>query len=292
VEELAGWLKPKIESHEPWEEEVKIEKLRQWASNKQPSGFNYKTFTIPKRNGGQRTIEAPNENLKLLQKRIYLRILKNLKVHPSCVGFMREKSIADAARPHTNKEVVINLDLKDFFTLTSSKRIEGFFRKIGWGRSASRILTNICTYGGRLPQGAPTSPMLTNALNYQMDNRMEKLATRLNGNYTRYADDLTFSFKQYKYKNRLILKLVPKILRDYGYEIQKKKKVRVIRQHQRQTVVGLVVNQKVNWPRDLRRKIRAMEHQLKIGRIDKYQSKKVNGYASMLSMIKDKQSTS
>lgn len=257
-----------------------LERLYQWLGKIEwPEKYEYREFEIPKRNGGKRLIEAPNEELKKLQIRTYELILKYLKPYKGCVGFVPKLSIIEAAKPHVGKAVVINLDLKDFFHSITEKRVYKYFRGIGWGRTAAKRLTEICCYKGRLPMGAPTSPMLSNVINYQMDVRIDKLVAKLGGNYSRYADDITISFDQFGTKEKIVLKILPEILNDYGFVIQKKKKIRIQRQHQRQTVVGLVVNKKVNLPRTWRRRLRAMKHQGKI------EGSKLRGYEGLIKMV-------
>lgn len=258
----------------------KIEELRDWlAPVTLTKDYSYRSFEIPKRNGGKRLIESPNENLKKVQRQVYWRILKELKKHPACVGFMPGLSIVEAAKPHVGRLVVINLDLKDFFHSIAEKRVSKFFRGLGWGRTATRELTKICCYRGRLPQGAPTSPMLSNVINYQMDIRIDSLVKKYGGSYSRYADDITLSFNEFKDEQKAVLRSISAILSAYGLNIQKKKKIRIQRQHQRQTVVGLVVNKKINLPREWRRKLRAMKHQGKLS------DKELRGYEGLNLMI-------
>jgi hypothetical protein len=253
--------------------------LDEW-KNKVPDGFSYISFSIPKKHGGYRDINAPNDKLKKLQTRIYWCILKHLKPHSSCCGFMPGKSIVDAARPHVSKAVVLNLDLKDFFPSTKESRVHSYFRHIGWGRTAAKVLSRICCDQGALPIGAPTSPALSNLVNFKLDSRLSGLAKRYHADYTRYADDITFSFTKFENRHKRIIKYIQGILNSEGYQIQYKKKIRIQRAHQRQTVVGLVVNKKVNLPRTLRRKIRAIEHQATLS------PAVINGYRSFLNMVK------
>lgn len=93
---------------------------------------DYRSFEIPKRSGGRRTIFAPNEKLKALQRRIHRRLLRKLPVHPAATGFQRGKSIVDNARPHAGRAVVINLDIIEFFTSTETNRVYGLFKRCGW----------------------------------------------------------------------------------------------------------------------------------------------------------------
>jgi retron-type reverse transcriptase len=276
VEELSKYLGIPVTELLLWEKVI-------------PDGYEYKTFHIPKRNKkSKRRIDAPNEKLKTLQKTIYIKMLRPLKPHDAATGFMPKKSIVDAAKPHVQKTVVINIDLKDFFTSTSEDVVFNFLHnKLKWGIKASRIVTHICCYDGSLPQGAPTSPYLSNLVNYALDIRLNALASKYQGNYTRYADDLTFSFTEFEHK-QAVLKTISRIIRAMGYEIQKKKKLRIQRPHQRQTVTGLVVNRTVNLPRSTRRLIRAMEHHNSLGKLSEQDQNRLGGYKSLQNMISPK----
>ncbi|MFA6249892.1 MAG: retron St85 family RNA-directed DNA polymerase [Candidatus Shapirobacteria bacterium] len=290
---MTNWIAKLFEGGKTTEELAKqlglaTESLKEWELGK-PERYGYTTFEIPKRNKrGYRQIEAPDSELKKLQRGVHQKFLRYLQPHPACLGFRYRKSIVDNAKNHTGKAVVINLDLKDFFPSINQTKIKKYFRKIGWGKTVARILTNICTSNARLPQGAPTSPALSNLVNYKMDQRMTRLALKYEGSYSRYADDLTFSFKVFGRKQRVVLKKIAAIIKDEGFEIQKKKKVRIQRQHQKQTVTGLVVNKKVNLDRKLRRIIRAMEFQKRNGELAKNKINRLLGYQSLAQMV-DKQ---
>ncbi|GAB4271387.1 MAG: hypothetical protein Kow0029_09030 [Candidatus Rifleibacteriota bacterium] len=224
---------------------------------------DYREFRIPKRNGGSRIIHSPSDSLKKLQKLICYRLLNALPAHFACKGFNSPHSIVDNARDHAGKAVLIKIDICNFFKSTGEERIYSFFKQIGWDTETSELLTRLTTFKGFLPQGAPTSPVLSNLVNYRLDARLYGMAKSLDANYTRYADDITFSLNEDNdYKIKQILSLSRKILLDMGYK-PNKKKIRVLRQHQQQKVTGLVVNQKVQIPRETRRWLRAVRHRLK-----------------------------
>lgn len=251
-----------------------------------PSDYSYQSFTIPKRNGhGTRTIHAPNPLLKKLQRHLYCVLLRGLKTHPSCCGFLPRKSILNAALPHVKAGVLINMDLKDYFASTKERSVYQMWRRLGWGRSASKILTRMCCLQGNLPTGAPTSPMLSNVLNYRLDYRLSALCHKKGGHYTRYADDLSFSFPTLRGREKLILKQIANIIKDSGYQIQKNKRVRIQRSHQRQTVTGLVVNTRVNLPRTMRRTIRAMKYRAQTGQLNKEQLRRLEGFLALQKML-------
>lgn len=223
----------------------------------------YHEFSIAKRSGGQRRILAPAPELKSLQRRLHRRLLARLPVHPAAVGFRRGESIVTHARRHQGQAAVLRLDLRDFFPSTSAKRVERYFRAIGWNRQAAALLVKLCTADGGLPQGAPTSPVLSNLVNYRFDARIAAAAKLMNAVYSRYADDITLSFSDQEagagHKAATLCSFVRRLAAEEGYRVHRKKSS-IRRRHQRQVVVGLVVNQKVQLPRETRRWLRAVEH--------------------------------
>jgi retron-type reverse transcriptase len=225
----------------------------------------YTEFTIPKRTGGMRKIAAPKPELKKVQSVILRRILAKLRAHDAAMAFERRRSIVTHARAHAKKAVVVRIDVKDFFGSIREKRVRAFFMAIGWEKDAAALLTELCTYRGVLPQGAPTSPRLANLVSHQMDARLSGLAKKRGAVYTRYADDLTFSFES-DAGDRVLVGATELILRDYDLQIHMKKKLRIRRRHQQQLVTGLVVNDGVRMPRRTRRWLRAVEHHLKTGK--------------------------
>jgi len=222
---------------------------------------SYQEFSIPKRSGGKRTIEAPSPELKSVQRQILRRVLGRLRAHPAATGFERGSSIVRHARQHQGRAVVMRLDVKDFFPSTTATRLRRYFRRIGWNRPATAILLRLCAHKGRLPQGAPTSPRLSNLVNYRIDARLAGMASRLGAVYTRYADDITLSFDHEDHaKVHYLQRFVRKVLLSEGYVLHTRKKLSVRRRHHRQLVTGLVVNERVNLPRPVRRWLRAVEH--------------------------------
>lgn len=248
--------------------------------------LDYREFTIPKASGGKRRILAPNETLKALQRRILHRLLGRLRSHPAATGFERGHSIATNARRHAGRAVVMRMDVKSFFESTRADRIQKYFRKIGWNKAASRLLTKLTTYDGGLPQGAPTSPRLSNLVNYGLDARLAGMAVKVNAEYTRYADDMTFSFgSDDPDAVHAVIRLVKHAAGDEGYEVHRGKKLHVRRQNARQIVTGLVVNQRVNLMRDIRRWLRAVEHHIAKGRQATLTPKQLAGWRSLQAMV-------
>jgi retron-type reverse transcriptase len=213
------------------------------------------------------------------------RLLKRLRVHPSCIGFESDKSIVHNALPHVGRAVVLKFDIVDFFPRTTAARLDRYFRVIGWDAEAAAILTKLCTHEDGLPQGAPTSPRLSNLVNFGLDHVFQKIAERRKGSYTRYADDLTFSFpKDYPKKMRGVCQLVKQVVNKHGYQLQQKKS-HTLRRHQRQVVTGLVVNDKVQLSRARRRQLRAIEHRLRNNRHASMTEAQFAGWEALQIMI-------
>ena len=252
--------------------------------------LKYRWHRIPKRSGGTRLLHAPNPRLKKVQRQLLRRVFGRLKVHPAAHGFHRGRSIVTHARLHVGQAVVVRIDIEDFFPKTRGDRLNKYFRRIGWNRSAARILVKLCTkrLGSRigLPQGAPTSPILSNLVNYGLDARLNGLARKSGARYSRYADDMIFSFAQDDRRFiRGVIRRVRSILNEHGYRMHGRSKLRVLRRHQRQTVTGLVVNDKVQLPRKTRRWLRAVEHHLKTGGQASLTRDQLQGWRALEHMI-------
>ncbi len=246
----------------------------------------YREFDVPKQSGGHRRICAPEPQLKALQRRILRRVIGRLRCHPSAVGFERGYSIVSNALYHARQAVVIRMDLKDFFGQTRAKRVRKYFQAIGWNREASKLLEKLCTHRGGLPQGAPTSPRLSNLVNHRLDARLAGLARKFGAAYSRYADDMTFSLGDDNASAiRALIRATKKIVDDEGYVLHQTRKLHIRRQHQRQIVTGLVVNDRVNLPRETRRWLRAVEHRLQTGRQATLTPDQLEGWRSLQSMI-------
>ena len=223
----------------------------------------YHEFTIPKKSGGVRVIQSPSTELKTIQRRILRRLLAGLKSHSAAVGFEQGKSIVTGARQHTGKAMVLHFDIIDFFPSTSRTRVYKYFRRIGWNRRVAKLLCRLVTYEDSLPQGAPTSPRLSNLINYLMDHCIEEFVAQFEGTYTRYADDITISFSDPDCDLDEIIDGVFQYIRWNGYRPHLGKKLKISRRSQRQSVNGLVVNETVNLPRERRRWLRSIKHRAK-----------------------------
>ncbi|MEZ4379909.1 MAG: reverse transcriptase family protein [Nannocystaceae bacterium] len=271
---------------------VSIAELRWLAYHRDDATFvHYRRFTIPKRSGALRAIWAPTPKLKAIQRWVLREIVEHLPVHGASHGFLAGRSIKTNATVHTGAEIVVKVDLKDFFPTVTLPRVKGIFRRAGYREQVATLLALLCTEAPRevmeikgkvhyvalgprcLPQGAPTSPGLTNTLCLRLDRRLAGLAAKLGWKYTRYADDLTFSLPPRKDKKKhpprvgSLLGGVAKIAADEGFAVHPDK-TRVARKGGRQQITGLVVNGggQPRVPRTLRRQVRAMLHNLSRGK--------------------------
>ncbi|HUR53545.1 MAG TPA: reverse transcriptase domain-containing protein [Gemmataceae bacterium] len=246
----------------------------------------YHPRQIPKRSGGVRQLSVPAADLKALQRRILRRLLKRLRCHPAAKGFQPGESIVTNALPHAGRAVVVRLDVRDFFPTTTTARVLRYFRRIGWNRPAAELLTRLCTHAGGLAQGAPTSPRLSNLLNYRLDARIAGAAAKVGARYTRYADDITLSFgEDDRDRVRSLIRFVRKAAGEEGYRVHGRKKLRIRRRHQQQRVTGLVVNAGVRLPRRVRRWLRAVEHHLATGRPASLTPEQLAGWRALGYMI-------
>jgi len=218
---------------------------------------HYHSFYIPKNNGGRRLISAPTDYLRAIQKRVLRNILEKVPIHPSANGFKRQKSIITNAKNHTGQEIVLKIDIKEFFPSITYQRVKGVYMNLGYPEGVADALTGLTTYKGRLPMGAPTSPYLSNIVASRLDRRFANLAEKMDFKYSRYADDLAFSST-----DRNFTRYIPffkKIIEDEGFEVNEEKIV-IARKGGRQKVTGVVVNKKVNIERKEYKRLRAVVH--------------------------------
>lgn len=231
----------------------------------------YSQFEIPKKSGGTRMITAPDGRLKTILSRLAKELLK---VYPErhCVhGFAKGKSIRSNASQHLHKRWIINLDLKDFFPSIHFGRIFGILKAEPFclGERIAREIANLCCCGNVLPQGAPTSPVLSNFVCWQLDNQLYKLAKSARCTYSRYADDITFSTNLKELPAEIgkitdghleLSDILHDIIKGNSFEINAEK-VRYARRDNHQEVTGVVVNSsRTNVRRTYVRQVRAMLH--------------------------------
>jgi retron-type reverse transcriptase len=247
---------------------------------------HYVNFEVPKKSGGTRKLSAPHRSLASAQRWILDRIVGLIPVEPEAHGFVPGRSILTNASPHAGRAVVVNLDLKDFFPSIGFRRVRSVFRRFGYSPALATILALLCTESPRrtvvydgttyhvatgprgLPQGASTSPSLSNLVARRFDRRLAGLAKKLGATYTRYADDLTFSGDStLEPKVGYLMARVRHIAEAEGFAVNEAKS-RVLRRNTAQVVTGLVVNDRPGVARDEVRRLRAILHRAKTEGID------------------------
>jgi RNA-directed DNA polymerase len=220
---------------------------------------HYHRFQIPKKRGGMRNVSAPKTRLRRAQRWVLESILNKLPVHAAAAAFVPGTSTAQNAARHNGKILVIRVDLKDFFPSISFHRVKWFFQSLGYNEGCSTVFALLCTESPRaevtldnkkrhvavgervLPQGACTSPALSNLICKRMDARLTGLGSVRGFTYSRYADDLVFSSDHAQADVAALLGLVTKIVEDENLVVNTEKTL-VMRPHSRQNVTGLVVN--------------------------------------------------
>lgn len=263
---------------------VEVNRLEEILNN--VSG-HYQEFWMRKRSGGYRMISAPDKDLQAIQSTIYSRILSSVTiVHPAAVGFRCGRSVVDNAAPHLGKRYVLKMDIHDFFGSIRSPRVRQTFKKIGYPENVSKVLGAVCCLHRHLPQGAPTSPALSNIVGYEMDRKLAALAAEYGLTYTRYADDLTFSGDVFPKEQ--IIPQVKRIIRDEKFE-PNHKKTHFMNQSSRKIITGVSVASgvKLTIPKSKKREIRKnvyfiltkglAEHQRRIGSHDPAYLKRLIG---------------
>ncbi len=260
---------------------VTLNELRFLAYTRKTGKTNhYKRFVIAKKTGGQRHISAPMPRLKRAQYWVLENILLKLPFDDCAHGFVSGRSIISNARPHLGQDVVINLDLKDFFPSINYERIKGLYIKFGYSEEIATILALICSEpevdeieldgeiwhlarGTRhMPQGAPTSPAISNLICRRLDKRLKGLAQKFGYTYTRYADDLTFSASGLATNNTgKLIHFVKEIVEGEGFIVHPDK-TRIMRKGRRQEVTGLTVNEKLSVDRKTLKRFRSLLFQI------------------------------
>ncbi|WP_168188813.1 reverse transcriptase family protein [Thermoflavimicrobium daqui] len=272
---------------------------------------HYARFTIPKKSGGVREISAPKKELRQAQAWVKEHLLDPIPVHSAAYGFVQGRSTVDNAKQHLQQAVVIKMDLKDFFPTIDFYRVRGVFQSFGYSEAISTLFGLLCTepprseveFDGRyyyvamgkrqLPQGACTSPALTNIICRRLDQRLSRLADTHGFYYTRYADDLTFSCKEASMSRiGLLLKKIRDIVSSEGFMINEAK-TRILRASRRQRVTGIVVNEKPNLSRKELKAFRALLHNVEKNGLEKENRSNhphfweyIKGYVNYIRMVR------
>ncbi len=262
--------------------EIDIPTLRWLAFHHEaPRLVHYAQFTIPKSSGGTRQLSAPRYLLARCQQRLLRAIFEQVPTHPAAHGFVKGRSTLTNATGHVGRDVLINCDLVDFFPSITWTRVTGLLRALGYSPCVAAILGLLCTesprrrvgYAGQtryvavgprcLPQGAATSPALSNLIAFGLDRRLADAAQTWGWTYTRYADDLTFSAdgEAAETVGRMLAR-IRHVVQEESFELHPGK-TRVQRPSRRQSVTGIVVNQQPGLPRVHLRRLRAILHRAK-----------------------------
>lgn len=234
----------------------------------------YKTFTIPKKNGEERTINAPKVMLLRIQQKLSEELTAQYRPKKGAHGFIKGRSIVTNAEEHIKKRYVFNIDLENFFGTIHFGRVRNLLMSapFNYSHEGATILAQICCHNGVLPQGAPTSPIISNMICWKLDAQLQRLAHKNRCTYTRYADDITFSFNASRNKlprsivgfdaqsdDLIVGQVLSKIIKENGFSVNQQK-VRLQGRSQRQEVTGITVNRGVNVKRSFIRQTRSMLH--------------------------------
>lgn len=239
----------------------------------------YKDKQIPKKNGGYRNIFAPDYKLKILQRLILKRLLNKIPISKSAFGWVLSKSRGDCVLGHVNKKIVYAADISDFFPSIHYKKIYWIYnKKLGFSPDVSRILTKLTTYRGYLPQGAPTSPMITNIILKPFDDELFSYWKKRKAYYSRFGDDIIVSSN----KEIVNFKIITTIrIKNIGLKanVEKFKKMKST---SRQEALGLIINKKVNI---LRQEVQELKNILHKAELNDLESQNLHDYPNFIAHI-------
>ncbi len=243
---------------------------------------HYREFDIPKLGGGSRTIHSPRVFLKVMQWFISDYIMHSLPTHSCVHSFRPQRSIISNASEHINQRFVGSADIENFFGSITSDSVVRMLKENGFGKRESRLLSALVCYEDSLPQGAPTSPVISNSILMDFDVGMAEFADKSDLKYTRYGDDICFSGRKRSLVQAALEHARKKLVETYGFRLNDKK-TRIASYHGQQRVTGVVVNTKALPPRELRRRIRAMFHNAKrSGRVSAKRFSELQGFLAYL----------
>ena len=256
---------------------------------------SYRQFHIPKKSGGVRTITAPDGELKDVMLTLAFMLSELYIPTPEAMAFVSGRSIVENASQHIGQNYVLNLDLSDFFTSITANMVEHNLVKLGIAPLVARDIASICTYPmvndhhvvNVVPQGAPTSPVISNICAMTLDNRLSGLARRFHLTYTRYADDITFSSNHNVYqKDGAFMEELNRIIAECHFTINPKK-TRLQKRGSRQEVTGLTVVQKTNVSRKYIKNLRVLIHKIRYQEVPTmHDINVVRGKLNFLRMVK------
>lgn len=222
----------------------------------------YHTFYILKRNGKKRQINEPYPTLKEIQYWIMNNILKERNISKYAKAYVPNAGIIDNVKFHKNQNVIIKLDIKNFFDSITFKDIYTIYRQFGYTKNVSHLLANLCTLNNRLPQGSPCSPILSNIFFKSIDERIGAYLRSLNYRYTRYSDDITISGDIKNEQIHAIICFIEKILNEKDLRLNKSK-TKILRKNHCQYVTGVVLNNKISAGNKYKKSLRQEIHFIK-----------------------------
>ena len=223
------------------------------------TSYFYRDFYIKKKNGQKRPISEPLPSLKEIQVWILNNILNNIEISPYAKAYRKKGQIIDNVKYHIKQKVVLTVDVKNFFPSITTKWVSIIFKNLGYSDLISDFLAKLCTKDNELPQGAPTSPYLSNIFFKTTDDKIVLFCSKNKIKYTRYADDLSFSGD---FDVNELLLLLRKILVPIGLSLNEDK-TNIMYPNQRQTVTGIVVNEKPQVDFSKRNKLRQEMYYIK-----------------------------
>jgi hypothetical protein len=262
----------------------------------------YVSYPIRKKNRKKkRFIDAPQGKLKQIQKEILINFLYKFKPHPIACGFVKHKSAIDGARVHVGQKILVCMDIYNFFGSINIGRVENLlrylmqrtnkFKKYASNDIVVSHLAQLLTYRGRVPQGAPTSPVVSNLICLGIDKKLKLLEAKYDCKITRYADDISCSSSE----NKDLVKIIPEvksIFRARGFKMNRDK-TRVSRANKRMKVTGIVVNDKTNVTKVTWRNLRAKLHKLALtnSALDENELSKIRGKIEWITALNKSRGT-
>jgi retron-type reverse transcriptase len=257
----------------------------------------YLSYGIKKRRGRSRRIDAPQQQLADVQNKILYKILYKYKPHPIAYGFVKDRGPKENAEKHVGAEILITIDIKNFFNSITEKEVWStleflFNKKLPYDTATTDdigVIVQLLTYRGRVPQGAASSPAISNLFMLPFDKQLKKLQSKYEVIITRYADDIAISSKKKPtFKVKDLLDDIREILRPAGLRMNKSK-TKIRKRYHRMKVTGIVVNEKPNIPRENWRNFRACLHNIKtkepIEKVSEEDRQKLRGYIEWVKTI-------
>lgn len=247
-----------------------------WHASRSELNEQYHRFEIPKRNGTPRQITAPTTPIKIIQGKLNWFLQRVHQPRDSTFGFVLCRNVVKNAAKHRRQKYVFNLDLKDFFPSINFGRVRGLFlsEPFNFPSEVATTIARLACHDNTLPQGAPSSPVISNMICWKLDRELQEIASKNHSVYTRYADDITFSTSVPEFPSNIckydtstqtvvVGSVLSSAIQKNGFVINDRK-VRLQSWRSRQEVTGLIVNSRVNVKRSFISQLRAMLHDWEI----------------------------